>query len=157
MRTLHAEGVAHGDIHSGNVAVRAPDGGLVASALRAVTGARPEFVLFDYGEAAVLPLSEHYVASKGWPPRDVRLGALQKAIGELRALGDATVATSGAFETALATNRALLRARRGSAPETKMVFEDMLAYLKAREYDVAQGRVLLGIELGAPGGAKAFV
>lgn len=74
VQALHAAGVAHGDIHSGNIAERKiASGGF-------------QFVLFDYGSAVVSPFSEHYTAFKAYTKNDVRRPHLEKALETLRNL-----------------------------------------------------------------------
>lgn len=150
VRILHEEGVAHGDIHTGNVAVRTLASGGLSGALNRALGAKKrafEFVLFDYGEAAVSPFSAHYKAFKAWTRNDVRLTSLETALSALRSIeskDSAAFTTAEKFESKIMERdiQKLLRIKGDDALMLRSVIEDQRMFLKHREYDEHQLRTL---------------
>ena len=146
-RILHEEGVAHGNIHTGNVAVRTLASGGVAGALKGAKKREFEFVLFDYGEAAVSPFSAHYKAFKAWNKSDVRLASFNAALRTLRGIESkdaAAFTTAATFESKIMERdiQKLLRIKGDDADMLRSVIEDQRLLLKHREYDDHQLRTL---------------
>ena len=139
VEALHAAGVAHGDIHSGNIAERKiASGGF-------------QFVLFDYGSAVVSPFSEHYTAFKAYTKNDVRRPHLEKALETLRNLKKergSAFATSETFQNFIISRDYGRSAKKVDAKEKHLfveAVEDYLKFLKEREYDLRQLGTLRGI------------